>query len=121
MIEKASCGWGWLVFQGNGNFPAVGRERISISELLDVVGNESNRTVGETELNTVAVQGASRIEPTSMEADVGNRMVGGQISVDGCCMRDTADPAFTSIASVGIDDSGEHGDQVWIGDNTTTE
>ena len=120
MVDPFGFGRG-LVIQRNGNFPAVGRERISIRELLDVVGNESNRTVGETELNTVAVQGASRIEPASMEADVGNHMVGGQISVDGCCMRDTSNPAFPSIASVGIDDSWEHGHEVWIGDNTATE
>lgn len=66
-----------LVFQRDGHFVAVGRERIAIGEFLDVVGDKSNGTVGETQLDATTMQRTSRIEASSVESDVRNDMVGG--------------------------------------------
>jgi len=105
-----------LIVEGHADFASVGREGITVGEFLNVVRDKADRTVGVTELHTAAVHGASRIKTPSMESDIGDRVVGGKVSVDGRRMRDPSDPAFAAIPSVRVDDPGKQGREVRVGD-----
>ena len=109
---------GGLIVEGNADFASVGREGISVGEFLNVVRDKADRTVGVTELHTAAVHGASRIKTPSMESDIGDRIVGGKVSVDGRRMGDPSDPAFATIPSVRVNDAWEQGREVRVGDQT---
>jgi len=85
---------------------------------LNIVRDKADRTVGVPELHTAAVHGASRIEAPAVESDIGKRIVGGKVSVDGRRMGDPSDPAFATIPSVGTDDAREQGREVRVGDQT---
>ena len=80
-----------LVFQRDGHFAAVGRERIAIGEFLDIVGDESHGTVGETQLDATTMQRTSRIEASSVESDVRNDMVGGLVPLSRTYHRSQSD------------------------------
>lgn len=105
-----------LIVEGHADFASVGREGVSVGEFLNVVRDKADRSVGVTELHTAAVHGASRIKAPSMESDIGDRIVGGKVSVDGRRMGDPSNPAFATIPSIRVDDPGKQGREVRVGD-----
>jgi hypothetical protein len=98
------------------DFCPVGREVVSIGRFFDTIGDESDRTICEPSLHTATVHGAGRVETSSVEADIGNTVVWGQIAVDSGGVWYASNPAFSPIASIGIDDAGKEGWEIGVSD-----
>ena len=56
-----------------------------------------------------------------MESDIGDRIVGGKVSVDGRRMGDPSNPAFATIPSIRVNDAWEQGREVRVGDQAAVK